>query len=265
VKALFLAFLISPLSALAQEFVPPAFRAPVVDQANIISDALEGELNDSLENIWKSGGSQIAILTIEDLAGVPIEMAAIKTVEQWKLGSEKNDNGVLIFISKKDRALRIEVGQGLEGRLTDLYSKRIIEDLMIPRFREGDIDQGLVDGIASILNYTDPDLNFEVGRSRRFETDDNRFSLSDGLKKYGWIGLIFLILTRTPLGGLLFFLFFLFLISTLTRGRHRRFWYHGGDWPGGFGGGGFGGGFGGGGFSGGGGGGFSGGGASGRW
>ena len=238
----------------AADFEPPAYRRPVMDEAHLMSESGAQSLSERLEKLYQSGGSQIGVLTVESLNGVPIESAGIQTAEKWKLGTAKGDNGVILLISKGDRSVRIEVGQGLEGALPDIYAKRIIDDVIVPRFREKDFEGGIVEGVVMILKYTDPDYH-----SLDQNQGGGRF-----LRRGGLAALLVWMLFNHPV-ILIFLIFFLF--SLFGRRRYRRsFWtgsgWGGGGYGGGFGGGGFGGG---GGFSGGGGGGFSGGGASGRW
>lgn len=244
----------------ASEFIPPAFTSPIVDQAQMIDDTLEQQLNQTMDSVYRNGGSQVAILTVPNLNGVPIESASIKTVEQWKLGTATKDNGVLLLVSKEDRSLRIEVGQGLEGQLTDLRSKQIVSDIIVPRFKDGEIDRGIVDGLSAIYQLTDPDAKLSGAFS---DTRQYPASRKRDLSGAGIFAILLALFLKNPV--ILFFLF-IFILSLGRRRRRNSFWGGGGFGGGGFGGGGFGGGgFGGGGFSGGGGGGFSGGGASGRW
>lgn len=224
------------------KWVAPALTRPVMDSAAILSTSTQKILNTALEKVWNQGGSQIAIYTISDLQDQSIEQVSIDTADQWKLGDPKKDNGILFVIAPNDRAVRIEVGQGLEGHLTDAHTKRIIDETVIPLFKENLWDEGVLLGVAEILKYTDPSVTIE-----NLPTHHPR---STGLPAGK---LIFLILI------FIFLKFFLFPTLGLRHGRAhglRRSW--GQRSSGGFGG------FGGGGF-GGGGGGFSGGGASGRW
>lgn len=240
-------FILFVLFFISVGFTVPPLTGPVLDLANIINPSDKSNLESLLYAVKSSGAAQIQILTVPNLQGDTIEGASIQVVDDWKLGTEKKDNGVLILFSNEDRKIRIEVGQGLEGDLPDIYAKRITEDVMIPFFKRGEFSQGIVAGVDQIVsrvapNYLDhqvEDLNRAASRS-----------------PYFFLFPIFL--------GL----FFIFLIPKLPR---KNSWYNGGRrssyWGGGYGGGSsWGGGFGGGGggWSGGGGG-FSGGGSSGSW
>lgn len=203
-------------------------------------------LDQALRTSNAQGVAQVQVLTLPSLNDEPIEEVSYKIVKEWKLGTEKADNGVLFLISKNDRRLRIEVGQGLEGAIPDVYAKRIISDVVIPYFKQGQMSEGIVAGTASIL---------ELATNERggLKTNDNAAVRSESQgKKGGWLHLV---------------VFFILLVFLMSSGGGRGFLLGmllsgGGRRGGGFGGGGFGGG--GGGWSGGGGG-FSGGGSSGSW
>lgn len=224
----------------ALAFSVPPLTGPVVDQAGLLSVATEQTLDAALRRLVDQGGTQIAILTVDDLGGEPIEQASIQVADSWKLGSAKKDDGVLLLVAKAERAVRIEVGQGREGVLTDAYSRRIIDDVIVPRFRSGDFDGGVIAGIAAIARYTDPELQLGLkagGRPARQWNERNT-------NVPGWFVLMFIL-------SIMFIRFF-----GGHRGMHSRGWGSSSGWGGGR--------SSGGGWSGGGGG-FSGGGASGRW
>ena len=128
----------------------PKFTATVVDQGAVLSPKLRDQLRASLEQFKKKYGPQIALLTVKDLESEPIESFSIRVADQWKLGSQKVDNGVLMVLSAMDRSVRIEVGQGLEGDLPDALAGRIISDQMIPQFKAGKTEAGIVLGLQSI-------------------------------------------------------------------------------------------------------------------
>ncbi|MBC7661961.1 MAG: TPM domain-containing protein [Chitinophagaceae bacterium] len=234
--------------------VIPALTQPVMDEAGLLSEQASAYLNQELRRLHDSGGTQIAVLIVPTLDGDEIEPFSIRVAEQWKLGSEKKDNGVLFTMAVKEHKLRIEVGQGNEGVLTDVQSSRIIRDRMTPLFKAGDYDSGLITGIVSIASLTDPEFLFAQGTGRHQQVRGNR-------DRGG----------HSALPVLIFIIVVVFLMVANGRGRGGR----GGGFGSGLGAGllggfGAGGGFGGGGGVssggfGGGGGGFSGGGASGEW
>lgn len=228
---------------LAWAFNPPPLTGPVIDQAQIIDAEDERYLSDLLRQLNQQGRAQIQILTIPSLGDEVLEQATIDTVEKYQLGTKENDNGLLIFVAAKERKVRIEVGQGLEGVIPDILAHRIIQQKIAPEFRSGQFGQGFIAAVGSIEALLDPTHTQQEGASL-----DNGSQV--GPSKYELIKTI-----------LIFGLILGFLILNGIFGRGRR----GGLFGGGFGGGGFGGGgFGGGGWSGGGGG-FSGGGSSGGW
>jgi uncharacterized protein len=253
----------------------------------MMSPATERLLEATLQRFEEAESTQLVVLTIPTLAGDALEDFSIRVAEQWKIGRKERDNGAILVVAKAERKLRIEVGYGLEGRLTDAVSGRIIRNVIVPEFKAGRFEQGIVNGVNAMIQVVQgefegaqggrdaprPDTGagsavfflivffFLIGRLGRI----NRWVgvLTGGLLapvfgslsfSIGWPYLLFLI----PVG-----LFFGYFVSTLFYASRN-----GGGFPGGYthGGrhtGGFGGGFGGG-FSGGGGG-FGGGGASGGW
>ncbi|GAH06480.1 unnamed protein product, partial [marine sediment metagenome] len=102
------------VSGQTAEFKVPRLSAPVVDTAGILTRSTKASLNSLLHELRKKTGTQLAILTVPSLNQVPLEQASIQVVDAWKLGDERGDRGVLLLISKKDRKVRIEVGQGHE-------------------------------------------------------------------------------------------------------------------------------------------------------
>ncbi len=122
-----------PLYALAADF--PALTGRVVDNAGLIDAASEVLLTQKLEDFEKKGSDQIVVATVPSLGGQDIETYANGLFRFWKLGQAGENNGVLLLVAKDDRKMRIEVGYGLEGTLTDLHTKLIIENDMVPAFR----------------------------------------------------------------------------------------------------------------------------------
>jgi uncharacterized protein len=235
--------LCSTVAGAAAEFKVPALTGPVVDEADVLNQRTELALTQALRALHDKGGSQINVLTVSSLDDTPIEQASIRIVEQWKLGGRKNDNGVLLLFAVKDRKLRIEVGQGLEGQLTDADSKRIIDQGIVPLLKSGDYDSAAVVGTFQIAQKTDPDFDLTpyLEGKARVGSRTQRHS-PNGIPLRGGVIMVILLL--------------FFILGGGSRGR--RGLYGGGGWGGrGFGGGG--------GSWGGGGGGFSGGGASGDW
>lgn len=139
----------------------PALKGRVNDYGNIISAATERQLEQVLQQLEQTDSTQIAVLTIPALGGESLEGFSLKTVESWKIGQTGLDNGALLLVAVRDRKIRIEVGYGLEGSLTDLQAGRIIRDVMLPKFKQGNFDQGIMDGVSGMIQtvtgeYTPP-------------------------------------------------------------------------------------------------------------
>ncbi|WP_188112377.1 TPM domain-containing protein [Salinicola aestuarinus] len=234
----------------------PALTGRVVDNAELLDPATESRLTDTLAAHEEATGEQVVVVTLPDLQGEPIEDYGYQLGRAWGIGQEGEDNGALLIVALDERAVRIEVGYGLEGRLTDAQSSVIINQVITPAFRNGDFTQGIVDGTDAIVQVLGGDPLAEPERQSPRERSGGASLGGAGV----WFSILFfivMIIVRSGGGG-----------GGKGGGRRRRGRGMlggaaiGGALGGGFGG--SGGGFGGGGFSGGGGG-FGGGGASGGW
>ncbi|MDY6830304.1 MAG: TPM domain-containing protein [Thermodesulfobacteriota bacterium] len=277
----------------------PSLQARVNDYAGMLSSQTEQQLDIMLRNFEATDSTQIVVLTIPSLEGENLEDFSIRVADEWKIGHKGKDNGAILLIAKKDRAIRIEVGYGLEGRLTDLIAGRIIRNIMAPQFRAGNIDKGVLDAVSAMI----ASVRGEFAAEPAPEKGPDRVSSGIGMmvfvlfamnilgRLHRWVGAAAGGLLLPLVGSLIFGLGALWLLALIPLGvgagllagflggplvfghsggsgpgggtGHGGFWLGGmgGGSGGGFGGGGFGGGFGGGGF----GGGFGGGGASGGW
>lgn len=159
-RAVILAFMLcwafagATLVALADVAVPP-LTGRVVDLTATLSPDQVAALEQKLKAFEDRKGSQLAVLIVPTTQPETIEQYALRVVEQWKLGRKKVDDGALLLIAKNDRKLRIEVGYGLEGALNDATSKRIIDEIITPKFRSGDFAGGISDGADRILKVID--------------------------------------------------------------------------------------------------------------
>jgi uncharacterized protein len=249
------ALLLGLFLAASQGFQVPPNDGWVTDLAGMLSPAEEQALEARLDAYRVGTGHDVALLTVPSLAGRPIEEAALAVARKWKLGGEEKNDGALLFVARDEREVRIEVGRGLEGDLTDAVAGRIIRDVIVPEFRAGRFAQGLERGIDAMLAAIGGDLGPIERSSGGLDAQMGGISC--------FVSILMLVILLKILGrqryrgggGLGSALPWL-ILSTMSRGRAH-----------GFGGGGGFRGFGGaGGFRGfGGGGGFSGGGASGRW
>jgi uncharacterized protein len=271
--------------AWAQVAVPP-LTARVTDLTGTLTREQQAGLERMLQEFEARKGSQLAVLVVPTTAPEPIEQYALRVAEQWKIGRKKVDDGAILVVAKNDRALRVEVGYGLEGVLNDATASRIIREIIVPRFREGDFYGGINAGLDRMMRVIEGEPLPEPVRS----TGPAAGGLMQALPVLLILALVVGSILRAVLGrflgaaatgGAVGFLAWMlvglvavaalagvlaFVFTLLGGGGGRR---HYGGFPGGFGGGlprggGWGGGLGGGGFRGGGGS-FGGGGASGRW
>jgi uncharacterized protein len=272
-RTVFLAALLwcaAPVAAFAVE-VPSAPEGYVNDYAGLLSSDARARLESKLGAFEKETSNQVVVAVFPDLDGGSLEDFSIRLAERWKIGSAKNDNGVILLVFKNDRQVRIEVGYGLEGTLPDATAFDIVQNVIVPRFRSGDFDGGVEAGVEAIAAATRGEYRAEPA--------------GDPIEKYKvpvFLGIVLFFVAPYLLYAAILFIFagaagipggvgaivLIVIIEVLRRlifsarardyaGRSHGIW----------GGGGFGGGSGGfgGGFGGGGGGSFGGGGASGRW
>ena len=270
--------LASPFTSVALEEIP-AFSARVVDLTQTLTASQQAALETKLQAFEERKGSQIAVLIVPTTQPEAIEQYAIRVVDAWKVGRQRVDDGLLVLIAKNDRKMRIEVGYGLEGAVTDLYAKRIINDTMTPYFKQGDFAGGIDAAVNQLIGLVDgeplpapnkptlsgstiegllPLLLFGGMVSGLFLRSIFGSFMGSALNG-GLIGTLVYFIGLSLLGaGVLGVIAFFFTMIMGARGING---YGGSSARGG----GFGGGYGGGGFSGGMGGGFGGGGASGSW
>ena len=130
----------------------PFLSGRVVDNAEILNPATRERITAALKAHETATGNQIAVLTIPTIDAESVEEFSTRVFESWKLGQKGKDNGVLVVVVPQDRKMRIEVGYGLEGTLTDVAAARIIRNVMTPAFKSGDYDKGIEDGTAAIVS-----------------------------------------------------------------------------------------------------------------
>jgi uncharacterized protein len=150
-RASFLALLLCwACAALALVAVPP-LTGRVVDQTGTLSTGDISSLTQTLQDLEARKGSQIAVLIVPTTDGEAIEQFSLRVAEAWKIGRKKIDDGALLVVAKNDRRLRIEVGYGLEGALTDATTKRIIDEDITPKFKAGDFGGGVAAGVDKMV------------------------------------------------------------------------------------------------------------------
>jgi uncharacterized protein len=234
--------------ALALE-VPPRPEGRVSDYAHLLSPAAAGRIESMLARHEAESSDQIAVAIFRSLEGEALEDFSIRLAEQWKIGTREHSNGVILVIFADDRRTRLEVGYGLEGRLTDALSDRILRQVLAPRFRTGDFDGGVEAAMGAIIQV----VQGEYQGKGRLPEESSGGSAAGALGGLLFIIVLIAILTRGPS-----WIWWLILGNMLGGGRGGWSSHRSGGF-GGFGGGGGGGSFGGGGGS------FGGGGSSGSW
>jgi uncharacterized protein len=271
-----LAFFLASFTVHAEVAVPP-LKARVTDLTGTLAPSQRDTLERELQAFESRKGSQIAVLIVPTTQPEAIEQYSIRVAEAWKLGRKGIDDGVLLLVAKDDRELRIEVGYGLEGVIPDAVAKRVISEIIIPYFKQGDFYGGIHAGVSRLIRLVDGEL-LPPPMAR-----DNSWAGIQNLLPFAFVaaiiggGLLRALFGRlvgaSIAGGIVAFVFWLIVSSLLASliGGIAVFLFvlmagvrMGPAGYGGLGGGLGGGGFGGGGFSGGGGG-FGGGGASGSW
>lgn len=168
------ALLLALLAAIA--FADPQFpplTGRVVDQAGLLSSAQVKSLTDKLAAHEAATTNQVVVVTVDDLQGYPIEDYGYQLGRHWGIGQKEKDNGVLLIVAPKERKVRIEVGYGLEGTLTDALSKVIIEREILPHFKRGDMAGGILAGTDAILQslggeYAPPERVRDEGTDEGF-------------------------------------------------------------------------------------------------
>jgi uncharacterized protein len=142
------------VTAFADVAVPP-LTGRVVDQTGTLSSGDIDRLTQTLKNLELRKGSQVAVLIVPTTQPETIEQFSIRVADAWKIGRKKIDDGAILVVAKDDRRLRIEVGYGLEGALPDVTTKRIIDEIITPKFRSGDFAGGISAGVDRIIGVID--------------------------------------------------------------------------------------------------------------
>jgi len=263
----------------------PALHGHINDYAGMLSPERSAALEQQLRTFEQNDSTQIVVLTVPTLGNENLEEFSIKVAEAWKIGQKGVDNGVILLVAKAERKVRIEVGRGLEGKLTDLVSGRIIRTDITPQFKTGNFDGGITAGVNALMavvkgEYQTVPRDLRHGKKGApplltllvflavaavFLGSFSRYLAGTvgavGLPVIAWLtfpGLAIAIIAGLAVGGFLLGLFLAFLFGSGGGGGHFGGPFFGGGYYGGGGGGDFGG------FSGGGGD-FGGGGASGDW
>lgn len=168
-KFLFALFAAALFAANLFSLEVPTLTGPVMDLAGIMDEDSRDDLEDFLLQVDRSSSAQIAVLTIPSLEGEPLEEYAIKVAREWQLGNAEDNKGVLLLVAYEERKIRIEVGYGAEGDLTDAKCGLIIRNVIAPEFKGSDYSEGIVKGATAIAGIVAP----EAGGERVAIEDDD--------------------------------------------------------------------------------------------
>ncbi|KLE33699.1 hypothetical protein AAW01_05115 [Aurantiacibacter gangjinensis] len=208
---LFAALTLLATPVAAQDYdLPPRPDVPVYDGADILSGQTEADLNERLTAYNLETGHAIVIATIPSLDGAVLEPYATALFADWGIGGAQRDTGLLLLVSRDDRRMRIEVGYGLHPYFGGIMSGRVINNVITPRFREGDYDAGVTEGVDAILAHlaNSPEDAIAIEEAAQASAENHR--KSDGgipIGTFIWIG----------------FLFFFFILPAITGGKSRRY------------------------------------------
>lgn len=145
----------------------PALSGRVVDRANLLGGQAEQRINTQLEAHENATGNQVVVVTLPDLQGYDIESFGYQLGRHWQIGQKGKDNGVLLIVAKAERKMRIEVGYGLEGTLTDAISANIIQTILRPAFKRGQFEQGIEAGTTAIIEALGGQYSMRKTTSRK--------------------------------------------------------------------------------------------------
>jgi uncharacterized protein len=197
--------LIAVLVALPALAAPtfPTLTGRVVDEAQVLSPDTERDLTEKLENLETTTGRQLVVATVPSLQGYPIEDYGYQLGRTWGVGQKDKDDGVILLVAPNDRKVRIEVGYGLEPVLTDALSSVIIQSVILPKFRDGDLPAGVVAGTDALIEQLS--LPADQAKARVAEASQPERHKAQG----------------SPIVAILIVLFLVFVFSSLFRGGRR--------------------------------------------
>ena len=190
----------------------PSLKGRVNDYAKVIRDSEEREIEEYLYNLEQNTGIQMAVLTVSSLGGDDIASFGIKVADKWKLGTDEKDNGAILIVAMAEHDVRIEVGDGLEGSLTDAKCGLILRNVVIPEFKSGNYSAGIKKGIMNMGGIASGD---ESAVSKSVREDDSKSSDSGVVP-------IFII-------AIWMIFFFSTIAAGTRRGRRRGRYYHNGN------------------------------------
>ena len=192
VKAFFSALLLFWAGAAAADVLVPPLTGRVVDQTGTLSAADIAVLTQKLKELEARKGSQVAVLIVPTTQPETIEQYSLRVTEAWKIGRRKIDDGALLLVAKNDHKLRIEVGYGLEGGLTDVTARRIIDEVIAPKFRVGDFAGGISDGVARIVAVINGEALPAPAPEASHQEDNDWISFLNPLNPFVIFGIFFI-------------------------------------------------------------------------
>ena len=223
--AVYLSFAFVP-SAKALD-IPPRPRSYVTDRAGILSQSTRFQLENALKQFEQKTSNQIVVATFPSLEGEALEDFSIRLAEAWNIGQKDKDNGIILLIFQKEQKIRLEVGYGLEGALTDAESGRIIQEAIAPFFKQNQFNQGIAAGVAGIMQAVEGEYQAKTGNFTRSGRPQHRqLSAAEiaALKKQSQVIGTFILLMA---GGLFIFDFFRYRTYASTHKEHGQrysFW-----------------------------------------
>jgi len=193
----------------------PDYTGYVNDFAGLMDPASISDLDSLITGVEKGTGAEIAVVTIDSLEGITIEEYAVVLFEQWGIGKADEDNGILILVALLDREIRIEVGYGLEGVITDLEAGRIIDEIIVPNFKNEDYNRGIYDAVVTISNQI-------YGEEELIATGDQQDYSSDPGGSF--LGFLTGCICCFPIFIIIFLIIFLVNLFRRRCPQCRRFW-----------------------------------------
>jgi uncharacterized protein len=198
--------LVLTTAAFAQSLTFPALSGRVVDDANILDAATRSALTEKLAALEDKTTDQFVVVTLKSLQGQTIESYGYQLGRHWGIGQKGKNNGVLLIVAPNERAVRIEVGYGLEGTLTDALTKLIIENAITPRFRANDYVGGITRGVDDVIQVLSGDAELfkqktAVKEAQRRQHSEDEYAPLFGLFWFALLAFIIFVVLQSPRGG----------------------------------------------------------------
>ncbi len=192
-------FLLSSLSFALE--IPSTPTARVNDYAHLLDSSSHFELESKLKTFEEVTSTQLVVVTFPSLDGESLEDFSIRLAEKWKIGQKGKDNGAILLIFKNDHKLRIEVGYGLEGALPDATTKMIIENEIVPHFKNGDFKRGIFAGVDAMISATQGEYKASPQKNGQSWVDSLVLILFLGFWGFGFFGIVFYKIIRGVTGN----------------------------------------------------------------